>query len=47
MALKSHFLHLDKPKFPLWSGRERDVSSGRKALESHFIPLDQPEMPLG
>ena len=47
MALKSHFLPLDKPKIRLWRGRGSDVSNGRQALVTHFLPLDQSKMRLG
>jgi len=47
MALESHCLPLDKPKFRLWRGRENDISSGRQALGTHFLPLNHPKMLLG
>jgi len=46
MALKSHFLPLDKPKIGVLYGRERDVSSGRQALGTRFLPLDSPKCDL-
>ena len=44
MALKSHFLPLDKPKIRLWWAREIDISSGRLLLGIHFLPRDQHKM---
>ena len=46
MALKSHFLSLDKLKIRLWLCREIDVSSGRQSLGTHFLPLDHPKFDL-
>ena len=39
MALKSYFLHLEKPKNRLWWCREIDVSSDRQALKTKLLPL--------
>ena len=47
MALKSHFLPLEKPQNRLWWGRESDVSSGRMTFLTHFRPLDHPKMRIG
>ena len=47
MALKSHFLPLDKPKIRFWGGREIDVSTGRLALVTHFLLSDHPKCDLG
>ena len=46
VALKSHFLPLDKPKILLWLCRGIDVSSGRQSLGTHFLPLNQPKFDL-